>query len=77
MVYPLLLKSFGRSTRKLVYNFYQMDNIYDFVLTKHKEIVEAITKRNCVQAYNKMLELLEHGEIKCYQDFERRNTRMP
>lgn len=72
IVYPLLLKSFGRATKDLVYRFYKMDNIYDFVLARHKEIVNAIANRDCSKAQAKMLQLLAHGEAKCYEDFERR-----
>lgn len=72
MIYPLILKSSEKSARKLISNFYKMDNIYDFVLKKHKEIVEAIAIRDGELAKSKMLELLTHGEIKCYEDYQRR-----
>lgn len=72
MIYPLILKSSEKSARVLVANFYKMDNIYDFVLSKHREICSAIAMRDGEMAKNKMLELLNHGETKCYEDFKRR-----
>lgn len=68
MIYPIIMKSSGKSVNKLVKEFYKIDNIYGFVLDQHINIVKAIKMHDADLAKRKMLELLQHGEQKIYQN---------
>ncbi|MFA6866466.1 MAG: FCD domain-containing protein [Clostridia bacterium] len=61
-VYPLIMKSFEKNSYKLIHEFYSKDNIYEFVMKTHKEILEAISSGDVDTACNSMLNLLIHGE---------------
>lgn len=62
MVYPLILKSFEKSTFKLMGDFYSQD-VHKFVYDKHSELVKAIELKDADSAKIIMRELLAHGEI--------------
>lgn len=62
IVYPLILKSFEKSAYVLLREFYSNNNVYSFIVVKHREAYQAIETQNADLARNIMAKILEHGE---------------
>lgn len=69
LLYPIIMKSSGKSVYKLVSEFYKLDNIYGFVLDLHIIILNALKAHDADLAKQKMLELLKHGEQKILKNY--------
>lgn len=73
MVYGFVMKAFEDSGAPLVELFYKDQEVYDFVLDKHKAIARAIEEQNETKAEQQMRLLLEHGETIMQKTLQRRN----